>query len=703
MGPGEPTSRSAAVSALTVSKDAGFALTSPRTRRRVHVGLVADRHAAVVALATIVGASALLRWAASLAHVVPYYFSDEYIYSALARGLADDGRPVVRGATVAFPALLEPLLTAPFYAVTDISNALLLTQALHAVEMSLAAVPVFLLARRLGLTVATALGCGGVAVASPGLFWASFATADAVGYTLALGAIYAAVCVLDRPRLWTQGAFVALAGMASFARAQYLVLFLVLPVAALVVERGSVRRVARGHWLTLAVLAVAAATVAVIGFVEVLGPYTGFLGAAAQPRIVAASVGLEALIVVCAAGIVAVPGAIVGLDLLLSQPRTRAERGFAAVTLFSAFALVGLAALIASLEGASGTHERYLIALIPLPVVFCAIWIDRGMPHRRAAYALAILGAGAYAAVDLTSWRADHSSTLVALKELESAVGSQTIVRVVTATLALGAIPLIWRFRRVSPILVITIGSMLMLSFGAFVFDRDNSAELRAGRLPEHKNWLDRMQLGRVVLLNSHNADRGAALQQLFWSESLDRVVELPDSKPLDFFATSDARIARDGRLLVGREPVRSPMLVPKQGATFTFGNGTLLQTIRDFELVRPRGSALVATMITGRFRDGWVGRRTTIRAWPAALGSGARLLAFTISLPAGRSEPVQLSLHGTVSQRDIVLRPGTEVPITHSSSGPIRLVLEATPTFEIGDRIVAFRVSRPTLRAQRP
>ena len=702
MRPSAPTSGSARVSAL-VATDVSFATDQARPSGRVRAGLLADRHAATVALVAIVGVSALVRWVASLAHVVPYYFSDEYIYSALARGLADHGRPVVRGANVAFPALLEPLLTAPFYAFTDIANALLLTQALHALVMSLAAVPVFLLARRLELTAPTALGCAGVAVASPALFWSSFATADAVGYTLALSAIYAAVCALDRPGLRTQVAFVSLAGLASFARAQYLVLFLVLPVAALVVERGSVRRVVRGHWLTLSVLALAAAVVGAIGFLEVLGPYTGFLGAATEPRIVAASVGLEALIVVCAAGVVAVPGAIVGLDLLLSKPRTRAERGFAALALFCGFALVGLSSLIASLEGTSGTHERYLIALIPLPIVFCAVWIDRGMPHRRAAYALAGVAAVAYAVVDLTSWRADHSSTLVALKELESAVGTESIVRLAAVGLALGSIALIWRFRSPTPFVAVTIGSMILLSFGAYTFDRDNAAELRAARLPLHENWLDRMQLGRVVLLNSPQADRGAALQQLFWSESLDRVVELPDAKPLDFFVTSAARIARDGRLLVGREPVRSPMLVPKQGAAFTFGNGALVRTIRDFELVRPSGAALVATMISGRFRDGWVGRRTTIRSWPAAVGSGPGLLAFTISLPAGRPAPVLISLHGSVPQRDIVLRPGTEVPISYSSSSPIRLVLEATPTFELGDRTVAFRVSRPSLRAQRP
>src|SRR5205823_1928309 len=72
-----------------------------------------------VGLAGIVAVSAVVRTVAAQAHVTLYYFPDEYLYPALARGFAHGDGPVVRGAVVHFPALLEPLLTAPFWLFGD--------------------------------------------------------------------------------------------------------------------------------------------------------------------------------------------------------------------------------------------------------------------------------------------------------------------------------------------------------------------------------------------------------------------------------------------------------------------------------------------------------------------------------------------------------------------------------------------------------
>src|SRR5688500_10260197 len=246
----------------------------------------------VFALSALVAGGAIVRWLASLAHSVPYYVADEYVYSTLARGIAEHGRPVVRGSTVAFPALLEPLLTSPFYALAGIETAFRLTQALHALEMSLAAVPVFLLARRLGLSGSVSLACAAVAITSPALFWGSFTLADPLGYVLALTAVYTAVRALSEPRLSTQAAFVAAAGLATFARTQYVVLFAVLPAAALVVERGSVRRVVRQQWLTVGMTAAALLGLVVAAASGALGPYSAWIGVTTKADVVAKSVGL---------------------------------------------------------------------------------------------------------------------------------------------------------------------------------------------------------------------------------------------------------------------------------------------------------------------------------------------------------------------------------------------------------------------------
>ena len=88
----------------------------------------------------------------------PVYFGDEYLYSSLGRSLAETGRPLVRGQAAHFPALLEPLLTAPAWLVNDVGIAYHLTQTIGALAMSLAAVPVYWLARRLGLSAGIGLG-----------------------------------------------------------------------------------------------------------------------------------------------------------------------------------------------------------------------------------------------------------------------------------------------------------------------------------------------------------------------------------------------------------------------------------------------------------------------------------------------------------------------------------------------------------------
>src|SRR5438067_12388820 len=190
-----------------------------------------------LALGGLVGVSFALRLAAALTHATPLYFPDEYIYGTLARSIGTSGKLAVRGMPAHFPALLEPLLAAPFWALGDAELAYRLTQGLNALAMSLAAVPVYLLARRLRLDQGFALACAALAVALPDLLYASFVLADPIAYPLVLGAVYAGVCALEAPSRRSHVAFVALAGLATFARVQYVVVPAAFVVAALVLER----------------------------------------------------------------------------------------------------------------------------------------------------------------------------------------------------------------------------------------------------------------------------------------------------------------------------------------------------------------------------------------------------------------------------------------------------------------------------------
>ena len=103
-------------------------------------------------------------------------------------------------------------LTAPAWLVSDVGTAYHLAQMIGALAMSLAAVPVYWLARRLGLTTGVALGIAALSLALPDLIYASWIVAEPFAYPLALAAVAAAVAALERPSKRSQLAFVALCG-----------------------------------------------------------------------------------------------------------------------------------------------------------------------------------------------------------------------------------------------------------------------------------------------------------------------------------------------------------------------------------------------------------------------------------------------------------------------------------------------------------
>src|SRR5437763_15991129 len=83
---------------------------------------VAPLIGSVIALSTVV--RSVVAWK----HHVPRLFPDEYIYTALGRSLAH-GHLSIRGGTVWFPGVLEPILAAPIWRLASPSLAYHLVQA----------------------------------------------------------------------------------------------------------------------------------------------------------------------------------------------------------------------------------------------------------------------------------------------------------------------------------------------------------------------------------------------------------------------------------------------------------------------------------------------------------------------------------------------------------------------------------------------
>ena len=174
------------------------------------------------ALVALVGASFLVRTALAWLRSTPALFPDEYIYSAIGRSIADSGQPLIRGGPAHFPALLQPLVTAPAWLVGDVGLAFRIVQSIGALAMSLAAIPVFLLARRLGLGGRVALALAAFTVLVPDLLYASFVSSEALAYPLVLASVYAADDrAIAAPTRRAQVVFVALAVLAVVARVQF--------------------------------------------------------------------------------------------------------------------------------------------------------------------------------------------------------------------------------------------------------------------------------------------------------------------------------------------------------------------------------------------------------------------------------------------------------------------------------------------------
>jgi hypothetical protein len=188
------------------------------------------RTAALPRIATrwIVGAvvlvSAVLQTALAWRRATPGYFPDEYMYAELGRSLLETGSPLVRGEQAAFVSLLYPVLTAPAWLWDDAESAYRTIQAFNAVAMSLAAVPAYLLARRLGAGARLSVGAAVLVVAAPELVYAGSVMAEAVAYPLAIAVAWAALRAVERPSVGAQALVLVLGGAAATARIQLAVL-----------------------------------------------------------------------------------------------------------------------------------------------------------------------------------------------------------------------------------------------------------------------------------------------------------------------------------------------------------------------------------------------------------------------------------------------------------------------------------------------
>jgi hypothetical protein len=658
-------------------------------------------------LAALVAASFVLRLILGWLRTAPTFFADEYIYAELGRSLAETGRPLIRGVSASFPALLQPLLTAPAWLFEDVETSFRLIQAAGALAMSLAAVPVFLLARRLGLGPGVSFAVAALALVVPDFAYSSWILAEPVAYPLALGAVAAGTFALARPSLRLQLAFLALAGLATFARVQFAVLPLCFLAAVLLIglRERSLRATLRRQALVLAAVALPAVAFVVAGPGRVLGFYEGILDLELASLGMAKWFGLDAMLLGYAAGVVLAPGALLGLWLALRRPRSREELAFGALALPFVLALLVEAAVYG--VGSDRIQERYFFYAVPLIGILFALYASRGWPHR---LAHGVLAAGVVllaARVPLSGYSAadgkTNAPTLFATARLERALGD-----VATASLVLGfgvtllVAVLVLASRRPRVATPLALGLALAVSAatyaGAVSYNIANAERTRTDVLGVQPSFVDASGIEGTAMLLTRSSERGVASEYLFWNRSLEAVYLLPGAEPPDAFAVTRLTVARDGTLLADGRPVTRPLAADAFSDTVQFRDSDEIATSPVFDLVASPGPQRLALYAPGRYADGWLGLRGSFQLWPE---TAAGTLTFELTGPEGAAPAaVELDPPG-LPARQVVVRPGrtTKVSVPVCADGPWSMDFVAPSTGSAGGRFVSVQSSEPAYR----
>src|ERR687898_2126550 len=190
----------------------------------------------LVDVASIVGVTLALGWILSLATTrVKNWFvmTDELYYERLAVSVAQTGSllPRVHGEIVSNVNQLYPVLLSTVYGGGNVPASLEGAHRLNAFVIVTAAVPVYLLARGLGVGTVLAVAAGGLAVAVPWVVLSSFLLTEVVAYPVFCWALLAIVYAVERKGWVWDGVALLAVGVAVLARTQFVVLLGVLLVA----------------------------------------------------------------------------------------------------------------------------------------------------------------------------------------------------------------------------------------------------------------------------------------------------------------------------------------------------------------------------------------------------------------------------------------------------------------------------------------
>ncbi|HEX3290313.1 MAG TPA: hypothetical protein VHR46_02890 [Gaiella sp.] len=349
---------------------------------------MSSRGAALLTLAGIVLAAVTLWGALGQEIEVPTVFGDELIHWDASRSLAAGDGLRVRDGGYGFGPVYPALLAPVHVLTTDDLSAYQWARFWNALLFALAAVPAYLLARRL-LPPGWSLSCAALTVLVPSAVYTGFVMTEGAAYTACLVALLALARCLERPAVGAQLLALASLLVAAGMRLQLAALGVALLAALVlrwVVTHGS-RWPSRGDvvrlWPLLVVLgggAVALAVRAALG-----NPLAGYADLWRSYDVLQvgrwtwrafAGLGLYLAVV----PLVVAPAALAALT---RDGRHGSRRGAAFVSLFvsvNVVLLLVVGAFSSTEFGVGFLHDRYLFYVVPLWLIATAVWAQRRLP-----------------------------------------------------------------------------------------------------------------------------------------------------------------------------------------------------------------------------------------------------------------------------------------------------------------------------------
>ncbi len=534
-------------------------------------------HGPTIALAAIVIVVACAYAGAAQLVLTPRVHPDEHIYwlggAALAagEGLTLRGEDYVLGPV--YPAVLAGVLTlAP-----DRETAYHLVKVANALLFALAAIPIFLVARRL-LTRWWSVGVAAMSLAVPSSLYVSLVMTESVSYFVFSLAIYAIVLALERSTVLRQLVAIAAIVVAYETRAQFAVLFAAYLAAlgliwAMARDRHGLRSTLAELWPSIAALALGVAAFVVRPLVtggspaDAVGAYS-VLFRGYDPLDIVKWIAYLLTDLEIYLAIIPIAVAPVVISRLWRRGREGSQQAAAFVAVFAMVnggMLFVTAAFSSTVFGFDRLHDRNLFYLAPLWLVVLGVWLADGLPRPRVALAVGIAAAVALPLVLPFRYIAGDVGVDVVPSALWARLNEQLAGEVVTArkllvlllvvlVVAIAALPR--RYGWVFP-------AVMLASFavtGTLAWDRIIDARENAvfeGEGSGNRSWVDdRVPSGAHVTklyLDSSRCPSSALTRHAlylteFFNAAVDRAAYIDHSIP-DGLPISRVDVGPGGRL----------------------------------------------------------------------------------------------------------------------------------------------------------